>query len=44
MPFVQYTNILFFADGKDMKKFHDAMKTIYAPTLLSADGSTQLLS
>ena len=35
-----------FADRKDMKKFHDALKTIYgtkssgATTLLSADGST----
>ena len=33
-------------EKKDMKKFHDALKTIYgpkssgAPTLLSADGST----
>ena len=37
-----------FADGKDMKKFHDALKTIYGPkssgaiTLLSVDGSTLL--
>ena len=37
-----------FADRKDMKKFHDALKTIYgtrssrATTLLSADGSTLL--
>ena len=37
-----------FADRKDMKKFHDALKTIYGPkssgatTLLSADGSTLL--
>ena len=35
-----------FADRKDMKKFHDALKTIYGPkssgatTLLSADEST----
>ena len=35
-----------FADRKDMKKFHDALKTIYGPKssgatpLLSADGST----
>ena len=35
-----------FADGKDMKKFHYALKTIYGPTsygattLLSADRST----
>ena len=37
-----------FADRKDMKKFHDALKTIYGPkssgatTSLSADGSTLL--
>ena len=37
-----------FTDRKDMKKFHDALKTIYdqkssgATTLLSADGSTLL--
>ena len=37
-----------FADRTDMKKFHDALKTIYRPkssgatTLLSADGSTVL--
>ena len=37
-----------FAGRKDMKKFHDALKTIYgtkcsgATTLLSADGSTLL--
>ena len=37
-----------FADRKDMKKFHDAQKTIYGPKssgatpLLSADGSTLL--
>ena len=37
-----------FADRKDMKKFRDALKTIYGPkspvatTLLSADGSTLL--
>ena len=37
-----------FADRKDMKKFHDALKIIYGPkssgatTLLSADGSTLL--
>ena len=37
-----------FADRKDMKKFHDALKTIYGPkssgstTLLSVDGSTLL--
>ena len=37
-----------FADIKDMKKFHDALKTIYGPkssgatTLLSADGNTLL--
>ena len=37
-----------FADRKDMKKFHDALKTIYGPKrsgatpLLSADGSTPL--
>ena len=37
-----------FADRKDMKKFHDALKTIYGPkssgatTLLSADGNTLL--
>ena len=37
-----------FADRKDMKKFHDALKTIYDPNsfgatpLLSADGSTLL--
>ena len=37
-----------FADRKDMKKFHDALKTIYDPKrsgaipLLSADGSTLL--
>ena len=37
-----------FTDRKDMKKFHDALKTIYGPkssgatTLLSADGSTLL--
>ena len=37
-----------FADRKDMKKFHDALKTIYCPKsscatpLLSADGSTLL--
>ena len=36
------------ADRKDMKKFHDALKTIYGPKssgatpLLSADGSTPL--
>ena len=35
-----------FADRKEMKKFHDALKTIYGPKssgatpLLSADGST----
>ena len=38
-----------FADRKDMKKFHDALKTIYGPkssgatTLLSADGNTLLI-
>ena len=38
-----------FADRKDMKKIHDALKTIYGPkssgstTLLSADGSTLLI-
>ena len=37
-----------FADRNDMKKFHDALKTIYGPkssgatTLLSADGNTLL--
>ena len=37
-----------FADRKDMKKFNDALKTIYGPKssgatpLLSADGSTLL--
>ena len=37
-----------FADRKDVKKFHDALKTIDGPkssgatTLLSADGSTLL--
>ena len=37
-----------FADRKDMKKFHDDLKTIYGPKsssatpLLSADGSTLL--
>ena len=37
-----------FADRKDIKKFHDALKTIYdqkssgATALLSADGSTLL--
>ena len=37
-----------FADRKDMKKFHDALKTIYGPKssgatpLLSADGNTLL--
>ena len=37
-----------FADRKDMKKFHDALKTSYGPKnsgatpLLSADGSTLL--
>ena len=37
-----------FADRKDMKKFHDALKTIYGPKssgaipLLNADGSTLL--
>ena len=37
-----------FADRKDMKKFHDSLKTIYGPngsgatTLLSANGSTLL--
>ena len=37
-----------FADRKDLKKFHDALKTIYGPKssgatpLLSADGSTLL--
>ena len=37
-----------FADRKDMKKFHDALKTIYGPKssgatpVLSADGSTLL--
>ena len=37
-----------FANRKDMKKFHDELKTIYGPkcsganTLLSADGSTLL--
>ena len=37
-----------FADRKDTKKFHDALKTIYGPKsssatpLLSADGSTLL--
>ena len=37
-----------FADRKDMKKFHDAVKTIFGPKssgatpLLSADGSTLL--
>ena len=37
-----------FADRKDMKKFHDALKTIYGPKssgatpLLSANGSTLL--
>ena len=40
--------IQFFADRKDMKKFHDALKTIYGPIssgatpLISADGSTLL--
>ena len=40
--------IQYFADRKDMKKFHDALKTIYgskgsgAIPLLSADGSTLL--
>ena len=40
--------ILSFANGKDMKKFHEALKTVYglkssgATTLLSADGSTLL--
>ena len=40
--------IQFFADRKDMKKFHHALKTIYGPKssgaipLLSADGSTLL--
>ena len=40
--------IQFFADRKDMMKFHDALKTIYGPKssgatpLLSADGSTLL--
>ena len=38
-----------FADRKDIKKFHDALKTIYGPKssgaipLLSADGSTLLI-
>ena len=42
-------NIQPFANRKAMKKFHDALKTIYRPksseatTLLSADGSTHLL-
>ena len=37
-----------FADRKDMKKFHDALKTISGPKssgatlLLSSDGSTRL--
>ena len=37
-----------FVDRKDMKKFHDVLKTIYGPkssganTLLTADGSTLL--
>ena len=37
------------ADRKDMKKFHDALKTVYGPKssgtipLLSADGSTLLI-
>ena len=37
-----------FADRKDIKKFHDALKTIHGPkssgasTLLSEDGSTLL--
>ena len=37
-----------FANRKDMKKFHDALKTVYGPKssgttpLLSADGSTLL--
>ena len=40
--------MLSFADKKDMKKFHDALKTTYGPkipgatTLLSADGSALL--
>ena len=40
--------IQYFADRKDMKKFHDALKTIYGPKssgatpILSADGSTLL--
>ena len=39
---------IFFANIKDMKKFHDALKTVYDPKssgatpLLSADGSTLL--
>ena len=39
---------LSFADRKDMKKFHDALKTVYGPKiseaipLLSADGNTLL--
>ena len=43
-----YIEIQSFADRKGMKKFHDALKTIYGPkssgaiTLLSADGSTLL--
>ena len=38
-----------FVDRKDMKKFHNALKTIYGPkssgatTLLSVDGSTLLI-
>ena len=43
-----YIEIQSFADRKGMKKFHDALKTIYGPkssgatTLLSADGRTLL--
>ena len=39
-----------FADRKDMKKFHDALKTIYGPKsagatpVLSADGLKKMLS
>ena len=42
--------IQFFADRKDMKKFFDALKTVYGPQssgttpLLSADDGTSLLT
>ena len=34
-------NLKYFADRKDMKKFHDALKTIYGP---KSSGVTTLLA